>query len=78
MPLRRLFAVSSVLFLLVLAISPAKNALRSYRSLQRRYRKLASSRAHSLKAAQGYQARPVAIQQIWLRDFDNRVDRCET
>ena len=78
MPLRRLFAASSVLFLLVLAISPAKNALRSYRSLQRQYRKLASSRAHSLKAAQGYQARPVAIQQIWLRDFENRVDRCTT
>ena len=78
MPLRRLFAASSVLFLLVLAISPAKNALRSYRSLQRQYRRLGSSRAHSLKAAQAYQARPIAIQQIWLRDFDNRVDRCET
>ncbi|MGZ6970503.1 MAG: c-type cytochrome, partial [Thermoanaerobaculia bacterium] len=78
MPLRRFFAASSVLFLLVLAISPAKNALRSYRSLQRQYRKLGSSRAHSLKAAQSYTARPVAIQQIWLRDFDNRVDRCET
>jgi cytochrome c2 len=77
-PLRRLFAASSVLFLIVLAISPAKNALSPYRSLQRRYRKLASSRAQSLKAAQSYQARPVAIQQIWLRDFDNRVDRCTT
>jgi mono/diheme cytochrome c family protein len=77
-PLRRLFAISSVLFLLVLAISPAKNAFRSYRSLQRQYRKLASSRAHSLKAAQGYEARPVVIQQIWLRDFENRVDRCTT
>jgi mono/diheme cytochrome c family protein len=77
-PLRRLFAVSSVLFLVVLAISPAKNALRPYRSLQRQYRKLASSRARSLKAAQGYEARPVAIQQIWLPDFENRVDRCTT
>ena len=78
MPLRRLFAASSVLFLLVLAISPAKNAFRSYRSLQRQFRKLGSSRAHSLKAAQGYETRPVAIQQIWLRDFENRVDRCTT
>ncbi|HEX5855615.1 MAG TPA: c-type cytochrome, partial [Thermoanaerobaculia bacterium] len=77
-PLRRLFAASSVLFLIVLAISPAKNALSSYRSLQRRFRALASSRAHSLKAARGYQARPVAIQQIWLRDFDDRIDRCTT
>jgi cytochrome c2 len=76
--LRRVFAVSSVVFLVVLAISPAKNALRSYRGLQRQYRKLGASRARSLKAAQAYESRPVAIQQIWLRDFENRVDRCTT
>jgi cytochrome c2 len=76
--LRRVFAVSSVVFLIVLAISPAKNAFRSYRALQRQYKKLGASRARSLKAAQGYEARPVAIQQIWLRDFENRVDRCTT
>ena len=77
MPLRRLFAASSVLFLLVLAISPAKNALRSYRSSS------AIPQARLLARAQpeggaGLRARPVAIQQIWLRDFDNRVDRCAT
>lgn len=78
MPLRRLFAASSVLFLAVLAISPAKNALRSYRSLQRQYQKLGAARAKSLKSARDYQTRPVAIQQIWLRSFDDRVDRCTT
>ena len=51
MPLRRLFAFSSVLFLLVLAVSPAKNALMPYRALQRQFRSLAASRARSLKAA---------------------------
>jgi mono/diheme cytochrome c family protein len=76
--LRRLFAVSSVLFLAVLAISPAKSVLRPYRSLQRQYRSLGASRAKSLKAAREYQQRSVAIQQIWLRGFDNRVDRCTT
>jgi mono/diheme cytochrome c family protein len=76
--LRRLFAISSVLFLVVLAISPAKNALRSYRSLQRQYRKLGAARARSVKAARDYQAQPVAIRQIWLRSFDNRIDRCTT
>jgi len=76
--LRRLFALSSVLFLVVLAISPAKNALRPYRALQRQYRKLGAARAKSLKAARDYLDRPVALQQIWLRSFDNRVDRCTT
>jgi mono/diheme cytochrome c family protein len=78
MPLRRLFAVSSVLFLIVLAISPAKNALRPYRALQREYAGLGMARAKSLKAAEAYRERPVAIQQIWLRDLDDRVDRCTT
>jgi mono/diheme cytochrome c family protein len=77
-PLRRLFAASSVLFLIVLAISPAKNALRPYRALQRRYAELGRSRARSLKAAEAYAGRPVAIRQIWLPGFDNRVDRCTT
>lgn len=78
MPLRRLFAASSLLFLLVLAVSPAKNALRPYRFLQRQFRDLGMSRATSLKAAEAYANQPVAIRQIWLRDFDNRVDRCTT
>jgi mono/diheme cytochrome c family protein len=77
-PLKRLFAISSLLFLAVLAISPAKNALRPYRSFQRRFAQLGATRAKSQKAAREYESRPVAIRQIWLRDFDNRVDRCTT
>jgi mono/diheme cytochrome c family protein len=77
-PLRRLFAATSLLFLMVLAISPAKNALRPYRALQARYRELGMARAKSLKAAEAYRQRPVAIRQIWLRELDNRVDRCTT
>ncbi len=76
--LRRVFAITSVAFLFALAISPAKNYFREYRSIQQRFRKLGTSRAHSLKEAQAYQNRPVAINQIWLRDFENRVDRCTT
>ncbi len=75
---RRLFALSSLLFLAVLAVSPAKNALRPYRAIQRAYARMGAARARSLKAAEAYERRPVAIQQIWLRDFDNRVDRCTT
>jgi len=76
--MKRLFAISSIVFLVVLAISPAKNALRPYRSIQREFRRVGASRAKSSKTASDYQARPVAIQQIWLRGFDDRVDRCTT
>ena len=75
MRLRRTFAATSVIFLIVLAISPTKNYLRQYRSLQIRFRTLGMSRAKSVKEARVYASRPVAIQQIWLRDFENRVDR---
>ena len=78
MPLRRLFAITSILFLAVLAISPVKNALRPYRSFQRQFAKLGATRAKSQKAAQAYLDRPVAIQQVWLPAFENRVDRCTT
>ena len=76
--LSRVFALSSLLFLIVLAISPTKNYFRSYRSLQGRFRRLGMERARSLKAAEEYGGRPVAIRQIWLRDLDDRVDRCTT
>ena len=78
MPLRRLFAITSILFFVVLAISPLKNALRPYRSMQREYARLGAARAKSQKLAQAYQARPVSIQQIWLPNLQNRVDRCTT
>jgi mono/diheme cytochrome c family protein len=76
--LKKLFALTSLAFLLVLAVSPAKNALRSYRGIQRRYRELGASRARSSKEARDYEKKPVAIQQIWLPELDNRVDRCTT
>ncbi len=78
MPLKRLFALTSLAFLAVLAISPAKNALRPYRSLQKRYRDLGVARAKSARQARDYGQRPTAIHQIWLPAFDNRVDRCTT
>src|SRR5512140_2099437 len=76
--MRRLFAVSSVLFLMVLAVSPAKDFFRPYRSYQHRFAKLAASRAKSQKAVSEFERRPVAIRQIWLPEFENRVDRCTT
>ena len=78
MRLRRLFATTSVAFLAVLAVSPAKNALRSFHALQREYRRLGRSRAKSLRAAAEYDRQPPGIRQIWLPEFENRIDRCAT
>jgi cytochrome c2 len=77
-PLRRLFALSSLAFLAVLAVSPVKNALRSYRSIQRDFQRAGIARAATVKAAQTYASRPIEIQQIWIPELDNRVDRCMT
>jgi mono/diheme cytochrome c family protein len=76
--LGRLFALSSVAFLAVLAVSPVKNALRPYRAIQQDFRRVGMSRATNLKAAQVYEAHPIAIQQIWIPDLDDKVDRCTT
>ena len=78
MRLRQVFALTSLLFLAVLAISPAKNAMRPYRSIQSRFRSLGAARARSLKEAQRYESMPTAIRQIWLPRLDDRVDRCVT
>jgi len=75
---RHVFALTSLVFLGVLAISPAKNALRPYRALQEQFRTLGAARAGSLKAALRYERMPVAIQQTWLTRLDGRVDRCTT
>ncbi len=78
MTVRRVFAATSLVFLGVLAISPAKNAFRPYRSMQQQFRKLGSARARSLKEAVRYERMPIAIQQVWLPRLDDRVDRCTT
>jgi cytochrome c2 len=75
---RHVFAVTSLVFLGVLAISPAKNALRPYRSFQQRFQKLGTTRARSLKEALRYERMPIAIQQTWLPRLEGRVDRCAT
>jgi len=73
-----LFALSSLAFLAVLAVSPVKNELRSYRAIQRDFQSAGIARAATVKAAQTYASRPIAIQQIWIPELDNRVDRCTT
>lgn len=76
--MRRLFALCSLAFLAVLAVSPVKNAMRPYRAIQRDFQRAGIARASTLKIAQTYASRPIAIQQIWIPELDNRVDRCTT
>jgi mono/diheme cytochrome c family protein len=72
------FAVTSVALLAILAVSPVKDYFREYRHYQRQYRKLLLSDAGSLQEVRRAQAEEVKVRQIWIPDFDNRVDRCTT
>jgi mono/diheme cytochrome c family protein len=72
------FAISSAAFLGVLAISPAKDYLREYRTHQERYRGLLLETAGSAAEVRKARSVAVAIRQIWLPAFEGRVDRCVT
>src|SRR5579863_9708279 len=71
---RLLFAVSSVVFLAVLAISPFKDFRREWKQYKRSYLRFAQTRANTKKLLADY--RP-DIDQIWLPAM-NVVDRCTT
>ena len=68
------FAVSSVVFLVVLAISPIKDFRREWKQYKRAYLRFAQSRPDTKKLLADY--RP-GIDQIWLPGM-NVVDRCTT
>ena len=70
------FAVSSVAFLVVLAVSPVKDYFREYRHYQNEYRQRMLHSAASLKELKQARARAVAVRQIWLPALDDHVDRC--
>jgi mono/diheme cytochrome c family protein len=70
------FAVSSVLFLGVLAVSPIKDYLREYRRYQNQYRERLLHSAGSLKELKQARERQVEVRQIWLPALNNHVDRC--
>jgi mono/diheme cytochrome c family protein len=72
------FAVSSVVFLIVLAVSPIKDYFREYRHYQSEYRRRQIQSAASLKELKQARAREVGVRQIWLPALDNHVDRCIT
>jgi mono/diheme cytochrome c family protein len=72
--LRLIFAVSSVVFVIVLAISPARDYLRDWRRYERDYVRFAESRPDTKRLLADF--RP-EIDQIWIPQMQV-VDRCTT
>jgi mono/diheme cytochrome c family protein len=72
------FAVSSVVFLVVLAVSPVKDYFREYRRYQDGYRRQLLATASTAKELKAAQEESVGIRQIWIPAFGDRVDRCTT
>jgi mono/diheme cytochrome c family protein len=71
---RLIFAVSSVLFLAVLAISPFKDFRREWKQYKRSYVRFSQGRPDTKKLLADYHP---DIDQIWLPGM-NVVDRCTT
>jgi mono/diheme cytochrome c family protein len=69
--LRLYFAISSVVFLFVLAISPLKDFFSEWKGYQYEYNGLIKELPQRIKPAE------IGIKQIWVRKLD-KVDRCTT
>jgi mono/diheme cytochrome c family protein len=72
--LRLIFAVSSVVFLIVMAISPVRDYLRAWRRYERDYVRFSESRPDTKRLLADF--RP-EIDQIWIPQMQV-VDRCTT
>lgn len=70
----RVFGIVSVVFLVSLAIAPAKNHFSDWRHYQNEYVKLIRTRADAVTLQRHFEP---GIQQIWIPD-QGVVDRCTT
>ncbi len=68
---RKYFAIVSVVFLVVLAVSPFKDYFREWKGCQTGYNRLIAGLPQRVKPAE------IGIRQIWIQKLD-RVDRCTT
>ncbi len=71
-----LFAVSSVVFLVVMAVSPVKDYFREYRVFQNEYHDFLLDRAGTAKELDAARSETVHVRQIWLPQLGGAVDRC--
>ncbi|HEY6950872.1 MAG TPA: c-type cytochrome [Bacteroidota bacterium] len=69
--LAKYFAVVSIAFLVVLAVSPFKDFFREWKGYQYSYNRLTATLPQRVKPAE------IGIKQIWVQKLD-RIDRCET
>jgi mono/diheme cytochrome c family protein len=69
--LRLIFAATSVMFLLVLAISPLKDYFSDWRSIQKEFNETIEKMPVKVNPVN------IGLQQIWSREF-NSIDRCVT
>lgn len=69
--LGKYFAISSVIFLVVLAVSPLKDFFSDWKRYQVEYNRLIADLPQRVAPVQ------IGIKQIWAQKLD-RVDRCET
>jgi mono/diheme cytochrome c family protein len=70
-PVRTVFAIVAVLFLVVLAVSPLKDYLREWKHYQNAYNRLVAALPQRVKPVD------IGIRQVWVQKLD-RVDRCVT
>ena len=70
----RAFGIMSVVFLVSLAIAPAKNHFSEWRHYQKEYVKLIRTRADAVTLQRHLET---GIQQIWIPEYGG-VDRCTT
>jgi len=71
---RKIFAASSVIFVAVLAVSPVRDYLRSWKRYERAYVRFAQSRPDTKRLLADFR---LEISQIWIPKMDV-VDRCTT
>ncbi|MCH7731957.1 MAG: c-type cytochrome [Candidatus Marinimicrobia bacterium] len=64
-----IFAFTSIVFLIVSAISPAKDYFSEWRHFQNKFNKLVKEQPRRIKPVD------IGIKQMWIQDLD-RVDRC--
>src|SRR3990172_1854077 len=69
--LRLSFALSGVVFFVVLAIAPLKDFFREWKWYQYEYNDLITELPQRVKPAE------IGIKQLWVRGLD-RIDRCGT
>lgn len=67
--LKKIYAITSILFLLVLAVSPLKNYFQEWRSIQNKFNNSLENYPQKIKPVS------IGLKQIWIKDL-NRIDRC--